>query len=137
MRDALSIEPPPHVFKKKSLISMGVIMEPQNRICVWPTTRAVEEEDKVKEEAGGDAGNEVARGSADMYRNITQEERAKWMYDHTVCQFQHMSTHDNLDPHLQINPFPGREADYPLYGYTGHMPPGYEYRFGHAPGGFE
>nr|GEY06947.1 hypothetical protein [Tanacetum cinerariifolium] len=27
MRDALSIEPPPHVFKKKSLISMGVIME--------------------------------------------------------------------------------------------------------------
>ncbi|GKA66974.1 hypothetical protein Tco_0766782 [Tanacetum coccineum] len=72
MRDALSIEPPPHVFKKKSLISMGVIMEPQNKICIWPTTRAVEEEDKVKEEAGGDVGNEVARGSADMYRNITQ-----------------------------------------------------------------
>ncbi|GJZ45639.1 hypothetical protein Tco_0593235, partial [Tanacetum coccineum] len=27
LRDALSIEPLPHVFKKKSLIEMGVLME--------------------------------------------------------------------------------------------------------------
>ncbi|GJX14296.1 hypothetical protein Tco_0206054 [Tanacetum coccineum] len=39
-----------------------------------------------------------------------------------------MSTRDNLEPHLHINPFPGFEADYPLYGYHGHMPPGYAYR---------
>ncbi|GKA37603.1 retrovirus-related pol polyprotein from transposon TNT 1-94 [Tanacetum coccineum] len=71
IRDALSIEPPPHVFKKKTLISIGVIMELQNGICVWPTTQAVEEEDKVEEEARGDASNEGASGSANMYRNIS------------------------------------------------------------------
>ncbi|GJR80062.1 hypothetical protein Tco_0150847 [Tanacetum coccineum] len=59
---------------------------------------------------------------------IQREERANWMYDHTVCQFQHLSTHDNLDPHLQIDPFPGRKADYPPFGYHGPMPPGYAYR---------
>ncbi|GKD43636.1 hypothetical protein Tco_1268281 [Tanacetum coccineum] len=57
-----------------------------------------------------------------------QDERAHWMYDHTVCQFQHISTRDNLEPHLQIDPFPRFEADYPPYGYQGHMPPGYTYR---------
>ncbi|GKD82280.1 hypothetical protein Tco_1349119 [Tanacetum coccineum] len=36
LRNALSIEPPPHLFKKKSLIAMGVIMELQNGMCVWP-----------------------------------------------------------------------------------------------------
>nr|GEZ12569.1 hypothetical protein [Tanacetum cinerariifolium] len=67
-----------------------------------------------------------------------QEEQANWMYDHTVRHFRYLSTHDNLDPHLQIDPFPEREADYPPYGYTGHMPSGYEYRSGPAPpGGFE
>ncbi|GJT84878.1 reverse transcriptase domain-containing protein [Tanacetum coccineum] len=36
LRNALSIEPPPHLFKKKSLIAIGVIMELQNGMCVWP-----------------------------------------------------------------------------------------------------
>ncbi|GKG03589.1 hypothetical protein Tco_0311225 [Tanacetum coccineum] len=27
-----------------------------------------------------------------------------------------------------IDPFPGFEANYPPYGYQGHMPPGYTYR---------
>ncbi|GJV57870.1 zinc finger, CCHC-type containing protein [Tanacetum coccineum] len=54
-----------------------------------------------------------------------QEERANWMYDHTVRQFQHLSTRDNLDPHLQIDLFPGRKADYPPFGYHGPMPPGF------------
>ncbi|GKE61039.1 hypothetical protein Tco_1511406 [Tanacetum coccineum] len=35
-RNALSIEPLPHVFKKKSFIAIGVIMELQNRMCAWP-----------------------------------------------------------------------------------------------------
>ncbi|GKB42662.1 hypothetical protein Tco_0887604 [Tanacetum coccineum] len=86
-----------------------------------------EEDDEANEAAGGDAGNEGAGGSADMYRNISQEERANWMYSYTVRQLQYMSTSDNLDPHLQIDPFPGREADYPPYGYICHMPPGNEY----------
>nr|GEU53155.1 retrovirus-related Pol polyprotein from transposon TNT 1-94 [Tanacetum cinerariifolium] len=37
---------------------------------------------------------------------------------------------DNLEPRLHINPFPGREADYPPRGYHGHMPLGYAYRPG-------
>ncbi|GJV86883.1 hypothetical protein Tco_1530821 [Tanacetum coccineum] len=70
----------------------------------------VREEDEVEEVA-----NEEAGGSA-----------------------KYLSTRENLDPHLQIDPFPGREADYPPYGYTNHMPPGYEYQFGPTPpGGFD
>ncbi|GJX82586.1 hypothetical protein Tco_0332067 [Tanacetum coccineum] len=86
----------------------------------------VREDDEVEE-----AANEEAAGSA-------EEEQANWMYNHIVCHFLYLSTHDNLDPHLQIDPFLGHEADYPLYGYTGRMPPGYDYRFGPAPlGGSE
>ncbi|GJT35407.1 hypothetical protein Tco_0925826 [Tanacetum coccineum] len=88
----------------------------------------VGEEDEVEESA-----NEEAGGSADMYQNMTREECSNWMYDHTVRHFQYLSTRDNLDPHLQIDLFPGREADYPPYGYTGHT--GYDYRFGSAPPG--
>ncbi|GJZ30889.1 hypothetical protein Tco_0575936 [Tanacetum coccineum] len=169
-RNALCIKPPPHVFKKKSLITMDVIMELQNRMCDWPTVRAIEEEedkddDKGDKAAGVGVGHEEAGGSTAIYCNMSQgdwqvrqarwmdqqykqwgrlntwmgqqDERANWMYDHTVRQFQYMSIRDNLDPRLQIDPFLGREADYPPYGYTGHMPPGYEYRFGPAPGGSE
>ncbi|GJU25313.1 hypothetical protein Tco_1163934 [Tanacetum coccineum] len=111
-------------------------------MCAWLAIRAMEEEededdDEGDEAARGGAGHEEAGGSTAMYRNTSQDERANWMYDHIVLQFQYMSTHDNLDLHLQIDPFPRREADYPPYGYTIHMPPGYEYRFGPAPGGSE
>ncbi|GKE14177.1 hypothetical protein Tco_1421754 [Tanacetum coccineum] len=112
---------------------MGVVMELHNGECFWPTTREVKEDDEVEQAAEGEAGNERARGSADMYRNMSQgqqEECANWMYDHTVRQFQHLSTRDNLDPHLQIDPFLRHEADYPPYGYHGYMSPGYEYRPG-------
>ncbi|GJX72280.1 hypothetical protein Tco_0309451 [Tanacetum coccineum] len=74
MRDALSIEPPPHVFKKKSLIAMSIIMELQNGICVWPTTQAVEEDDEAEEEAEGEAANMRAGGSAKIYRNMSQDD---------------------------------------------------------------
>ncbi|GKB35454.1 hypothetical protein Tco_0880396 [Tanacetum coccineum] len=43
---------------------MGVIMELQNGMCVWPTTRAGEEEEEVEEEAEWEAANEGAGGSA-------------------------------------------------------------------------
>nr|GEV94210.1 zinc finger, CCHC-type [Tanacetum cinerariifolium] len=67
---------------------------------------------------------------------ITQhDQQANWIYDHTICQFQHLSARDNLDPHLQIDPFQRREADYIPYGYTGPMPDGYEYRFHTTPDG--
>nr|GEZ84887.1 zinc finger, CCHC-type [Tanacetum cinerariifolium] len=72
MRDALSVEPLPYVFKKKSLIPMGVIMELNNGVCIWPTTRAGEEGNEAKEEAGREAANERAGGFAKMYRNMSQ-----------------------------------------------------------------
>ncbi|GKD72426.1 hypothetical protein Tco_1330708 [Tanacetum coccineum] len=59
-----------------------------------------------------------------------QDERSHWMYDHTACQFQYLSTHDNLNPYLQIDPFLGYKADYLPVGYQRYMPPGYEYRLG-------
>ncbi|GKB37396.1 hypothetical protein Tco_0882338 [Tanacetum coccineum] len=51
---------------------MGVVMELHNGECFWPTTREVKEDDVVEEAAEGEAGNERARGSADMYRNMSQ-----------------------------------------------------------------
>ncbi|GJW70822.1 hypothetical protein Tco_0127739 [Tanacetum coccineum] len=79
LRNALTIEPPPHVFKKKLLIAMGVIMELHNGGCCWPATP----EAKVKEEDDGDDGGDEAvgggymghegvRGSADIYHNMIQ-----------------------------------------------------------------
>ncbi|GJR96692.1 zinc finger, CCHC-type containing protein [Tanacetum coccineum] len=87
MMGALSVEPSPHVFKKKSLISMRVIMELHNGGCFWPaaleTVEEDEEDDKGDEAAGGDAGHEGAGGSVDMYRNMSQGDcqvcQARWM----------------------------------------------------------
>ncbi|GKA89446.1 hypothetical protein Tco_0811258 [Tanacetum coccineum] len=50
----LSVKPSPHVFKKKSLISMEVVMELHNGECFWPAARElVEEDDKDDEAAEG------------------------------------------------------------------------------------
>ncbi|GJU57732.1 hypothetical protein Tco_1235498 [Tanacetum coccineum] len=156
MVSVLNRKPPPHVYRKKSLVKMGVIMELHNGKCCWLVTRWVVKEDEGNDEEGdGEWGNEGAGGSTDIYRNISardlqvqqtrwmdqqddqwgrlntwmeqQDQRAHWMYDYTVHQFQHMSTRDNLEPQLQIDPFHGFEADYPPYGYHGHMHPGYTY----------
>ncbi|GKC95629.1 hypothetical protein Tco_1161071 [Tanacetum coccineum] len=73
-RSTLSVEPQPHVFKKKSLIAMGVIMRLYGWMCVWPKSMAEEEEDDGGDDegAGGDAGQGEAEGSADLYRNMSQ-----------------------------------------------------------------
>ncbi|GJS92002.1 hypothetical protein Tco_0774638 [Tanacetum coccineum] len=55
------------------------------------------------------------------------DQRSDWMYDHIVCQMQYLSTRDHLEPHLQIDPFSGREIDYPPFGYTEPLPHGYDY----------
>ncbi|GKB11352.1 hypothetical protein Tco_0845275, partial [Tanacetum coccineum] len=132
MVSVLNREPPSHVYRKKSLVKVGVIMELHKDECCWLATRGVIGDDEGDDEEGDrEGGNKGVGGSTDIYRNMSARDwqvRAYWMYDHTVCQFQHMSTRDNLEPHLQIDPFPGFEADYPPYGYHGHMPPGYTYR---------
>ncbi|GJU95961.1 hypothetical protein Tco_1320717 [Tanacetum coccineum] len=86
--------------------------------CYWHVIREVGEDDEVKEEVEEGAG-----GSFDVYRNMS---RGDWQY---------LSTRYNLDPHLQIDLFPESEVDYPPYGYTRPMPPGYDYRYGPDPGG--
>ncbi|GKD20398.1 hypothetical protein Tco_1222101, partial [Tanacetum coccineum] len=116
MVSVLNREPPSHVYRKKSLVKMEVIMELHEGECCWPITRGVVEEDKGDDEEGdGEGGNEGAGGSADIYRNMS------------TGDWQHMSTLENLEPHLQIDPFPEFEADYPPYGHNRHMPPGYTY----------
>nr|GFB26863.1 hypothetical protein [Tanacetum cinerariifolium] len=69
MMDALSVEPLPYIFKKKSLIAIRVVMELHNGAYFWPVTQEVEEDDEVPK---GEAGNEGAGGSANMYRNMSQ-----------------------------------------------------------------
>ncbi|GJV13324.1 hypothetical protein Tco_1354865 [Tanacetum coccineum] len=97
---------------KTSLVKMEVIMELYEGECCWPATRGVMDEGEGDDEEGdGKGGNKGVGGSTDIYHDMSQgdwqqDERAHWMYDHTVRQFQHMSTYDNLEPHLQIDPFP-------------------------------
>nr|GEU74905.1 hypothetical protein [Tanacetum cinerariifolium] len=70
---ALSIETSPYVFKKKSLISMRVIMDLHNGGCFWLAAReAVGEDEEDDKAARGDAGHEGARGFTDMYHNMSQ-----------------------------------------------------------------
>ncbi|GKB22775.1 hypothetical protein Tco_0862176 [Tanacetum coccineum] len=72
MVSVLNCEPPPHVYKKKSLVKMRVIMELHKGECCWPATRGVVEEDAGDDEEGdGEKGNEGAGGSADNYWNMS------------------------------------------------------------------
>nr|GEW44981.1 hypothetical protein [Tanacetum cinerariifolium] len=104
MVSVLSREPPPHVYRKTSLVKMEVIMELYKGECCWPTTREVVKEGKGDDEEGDEeGGNEGVGGSAGIYRIMSQ------------CDWQ-------------IDQFLGYEADYPPYGYHGQMPPGYTYR---------
>ncbi|GJR38015.1 hypothetical protein Tco_1213699 [Tanacetum coccineum] len=98
-------------------------------------TQPQQQENAEEEDEGDDDG---AGGNAEAYRGISRrdwrayqtrlDQRSSWMYDHTVHQMQYLSMHDHLEPHMQIDPFPGRNTDYPRFGYTGPMPPGYDYR---------
>ncbi|GKC40124.1 zinc finger, CCHC-type containing protein [Tanacetum coccineum] len=84
---ALSVEPQPHMFKKKSLIAMGVVMELHGGMCVWPRTIAEEEDDKSEDEGNEGVGRNAchgeAGGSMDPYRNMSQGDwqahQAHWM----------------------------------------------------------
>ncbi|GJZ43060.1 zinc finger, CCHC-type containing protein [Tanacetum coccineum] len=81
MVDALSVEPRAHVFKKKFLIAMGIVMDLGGGTCCWTATRQVREDDEVEE-----ATNEEAGGSTEVYRNMSrgdwQVRQARWMDQH-------------------------------------------------------
>ncbi|GJU37524.1 hypothetical protein Tco_1185878 [Tanacetum coccineum] len=75
VRDKAMIIPPPHVYRKKSLVKMGVIMKLHEGVCCWPATREVVEENKGDDEEGNEeGGNEGVGGSADVYRNMSTSE---------------------------------------------------------------
>ncbi|GJW74031.1 hypothetical protein Tco_0133401 [Tanacetum coccineum] len=70
----LNREPPPYVYKKTSLIKMGVIMKLYEGGCCWPATREVTGEGGGDDEEGNrEGGNEGIGGSADIYRNMSQD----------------------------------------------------------------
>ncbi|GKB47986.1 hypothetical protein Tco_0898739 [Tanacetum coccineum] len=52
MVSVLNREPPPHVYRKKSLVKMGFIMVLHEGECCWSVTRAVVEEDEGDDEEG-------------------------------------------------------------------------------------
>ncbi|GJR06207.1 hypothetical protein Tco_0529191 [Tanacetum coccineum] len=127
MEGCLSSEP--HLIVSRKALFAWQYHGAQN-VEFLPATRAVEEEEEA-EEVEGEATNEGAGGFAEMYQNMSQgdwQAQANWMYDHTIREFQYLSTRDNLEPRLLIDPFSRREADYPPYGYHGHIPSGYAYR---------
>ncbi|GJT19568.1 hypothetical protein Tco_0878274 [Tanacetum coccineum] len=82
MVSVLNREPPPHVYRKTSLVKMEVIMELHKGECCWPATREVAEEGD-DEEGDGEGGNEGVEGSTDIYRNMSQGDwqvrQARWM----------------------------------------------------------
>ncbi|GKD68142.1 hypothetical protein Tco_1322232 [Tanacetum coccineum] len=65
--DVLSVNPRAYTFKKKSLITTGIMMELDGGRCYRPATRQVREDDEVKE-----AGDEGAGGSSDTYRIMSR-----------------------------------------------------------------
>nr|GEU30525.1 hypothetical protein [Tanacetum cinerariifolium] len=72
MVNVLNREPHPHVYRKKSLVKMGVIMELHEGECCWPVTKRVVKDDEGDDEAGDrEGGNKGAGGSADIYRNMS------------------------------------------------------------------
>ncbi|GJR42983.1 hypothetical protein Tco_1311086 [Tanacetum coccineum] len=79
MISVLNHEPPPHIYRKKSLVKMGVIMELHEGECCWPATRGVVEEDEGDDEDGdGEGGNEGVEGSVDIYRNMSAGDWQIW-----------------------------------------------------------
>ncbi|GJR37969.1 hypothetical protein Tco_1213653 [Tanacetum coccineum] len=76
--------PPPHVYRKTSLVKMGVIMKLHEGECCWLATREVVEEGEGDDEEGdGEGGNEGFGGFADIYFNISQGDwqvrQTRWM----------------------------------------------------------
>nr|GEZ92121.1 hypothetical protein [Tanacetum cinerariifolium] len=67
MMNALSVEHRPYVFKKKSLIAMGIVMELHGGACYWPMIREAGGDDEAEEATEGGVG-----GSADAYRDMSR-----------------------------------------------------------------
>nr|GEW34510.1 hypothetical protein [Tanacetum cinerariifolium] len=86
MVSVLNREPPLHVYRKTSLVKMGVIMKLYEGECCWPATRGVVEESKGDDEEGNkEGGNKGVGGSMDIYRNMSQDLSGVASYDGYAC----------------------------------------------------
>nr|GEX38516.1 hypothetical protein [Tanacetum cinerariifolium] len=65
LMDILSVVPRAYTFKKKSLITMEIVIELDGGRCYWLVMRQVRKEDKVEE-----TPEEGAGGSSDAYRDM-------------------------------------------------------------------
>ncbi|GJX75010.1 hypothetical protein Tco_0313605 [Tanacetum coccineum] len=84
MVSVLNREPPSHVYRKKSLVKIGVIMELHKDECCWLATRGVVGDDEGDDEEGDrEGGNKGVGGSTDIYRNMSVRDwqvwQAQWM----------------------------------------------------------
>nr|GEX26604.1 hypothetical protein [Tanacetum cinerariifolium] len=62
--DAFSVELRARTFKKKSLVTIEIVMEFDGGNCYWITTQGIGEGDEIEEEAEGFAGayQDMSRG---------------------------------------------------------------------------
>nr|GEW86243.1 copia protein [Tanacetum cinerariifolium] len=84
LMNALSVEPPPCVFKKKSLIAIGVIMELHNGGCCWPATR--EAEVKEKDKGGGGIHQGRYGVSVPVLHKKPQRNKVQYAVHHSPVQ---------------------------------------------------
>ncbi|GJU11945.1 hypothetical protein Tco_1134341 [Tanacetum coccineum] len=85
----------------------------------------------MSNEVGGEIGTKLDLQNAMMVR----EKHRLLDFWRPLGMMHYLSTQDHLEPHLQIDLFPGRETDYPPFGYTEPLPHGYDYRYGTSPDG--
>ncbi|GJX20650.1 hypothetical protein Tco_0223327 [Tanacetum coccineum] len=90
MRDAISVEPLPHVFKKKSLIARGLSWSFTIGYAFLPRH---EQSGRMMKPRKRLEGKRSMRGLErfDAWRG-QHEALANWMYDHTVYELQYLST---------------------------------------------
>ncbi|GJT65698.1 hypothetical protein Tco_1017178 [Tanacetum coccineum] len=63
MVSVLNRDPPLHIYRKTSLVKMGVIMELHKGECCWPATREVAEEGEGDDEEGNGEGETKELGA--------------------------------------------------------------------------
>ncbi|GJS52603.1 zinc finger, CCHC-type containing protein [Tanacetum coccineum] len=83
LANVLNRKTPSHVYRKTSLIKMGVIMELYEVSVVGRLLERLGEGGGNDEEGDGEGGNEGIGGSVDIYRNMSQGDwqvhQARWM----------------------------------------------------------
>nr|GEV91843.1 hypothetical protein [Tanacetum cinerariifolium] len=67
MVSVLNREPPPHVYKKTSLVKIGVVIELHEGECFWLATRGVLEESEGDDEEGNREGETKELGAPRIF----------------------------------------------------------------------